>query len=479
MQSTRHMSGMCASIWLSADGERKSSRRRATRANNKTTAKTHNAAVASRRTIITHSISQLPTIGELSWKVQHTKVPNLLHSILSRVQFIHSFTAQQRSCLLFPNACGTILYLVMTEIRFNFQTTVTETVHVNGTSSRGLEVEFDMTLPKIPCNLVTIDANDPTGQTLSLHLDRSHHVWKHRMKQDEATGAIKFIGRREKLEPGSALIKEEHLMEALQGITPPEEGEYESSEEDDCGSCYGAGEEDECCNTCEDVKRAYQKKGWQLQAIKDVKQCQHELKHGDEKGEGCNVHGIVALDSGGGSFHLAPSREMTDSLSGSNPAKGQGGDWFNELIHRAFEDWNVTHTIHKIRFGESYPGHVHQLDKETRTITDGHGMYQYYFKIVPTRYVFLNGTTIQTNQYSVTEHLRHVTPGSNRGLPGVFFFYEISPLHVEIVEGYRKGWVAFFTSVCAIVGGVVTTMGMIDQLLHSRRGSAGCNGLVL
>lgn len=97
---------------------------------------------------------------------------------------------------------------------------------------------------------------------------------------------------------------------------------------------------------------------------------------------------------------------------------------------------------------------------------------------MPTRYVFLNGTAIQTNQYSVTEHLRHVNPGSNRGLPGVFFFYEVSPLHVEIVEGYRKGWVAFFTSVCAIVGGVVTTIGMIDQFLHSRRGTHGANGLV-
>ena len=80
----------------------------------------------------------------------------------------------------------------------------------------------------------------------------------------------------------------------------------------------------------------------------------------------------------------------------------------------------------------------------------------------------MNGTIIQTNQYSVTEHLRHVTPGSNRGLPGVFFFYEVSPLHVEIKEGYRQGWIAFFTSVCAIVGGVVTVMGMLDQFLFAK-----------
>ena len=127
-------------------------------------------------------------------------------------------------------------------------------------------------------------------------------------------------------------------------------------------------------------------------------------------------------------------------------------------------------------------------------------MYQYYFQVVPTRYRFLNGTTIQTNQYSVTEHLRHVNPGSGRGyvlllclcpafhlvfslltifffahrrLPGVFFFYEVSPLHVEITETYQKGWVAFFTSVCAVIGGVVSVMGMLDQFLFSRKGTTG------
>jgi len=91
-------------------------------------------------------------------------------------------------------------------------------------------------------------------------------------------------------------------------------------------------------------------------------------------------------------------------------------------------------------------------------------------QIVPTLYRFKNGTTIQTYQYSVTEHLRMLNPGSARGLPGVFFFYEVSPLHVEISEGYRKGWIAFFTSVCAIVGGVVTCMGMLDQWLFGRAG---------
>ena len=48
--------------------------------------------------------------------------------------------------------------------------------------------------------------------------------------------------------------------------------------------------------------------------------------------------------------------------------------------------------------------------------------------------LILDGSTREVWQYSVTEHVRHVTPGSGRGLPGVFFFYEVSPLVAEFEE---------------------------------------------
>lgn len=60
----------------------------------------------------------------------------------------------------------------------------------------------------------------------------------------------------------------------------------------------------------------------------------------------------------------------------------------------------------------------------------------------------------------------------------MFFVYEVSPMHVEIAEEYRKGWVAFFTSVCAVVGGVVTIMGMLDQFLFNSN-SGQSSGLAM
>ena len=92
-------------------------------------------------------------------------------------------------------------------------------------------------------------------------------------------------------------------------------------------------------------------------------------------------------------------------------------------------------------------------------------MHQYYVKVVPTIYSYLDGSTREVWQYSVTEHVRHVTPGSGRGLPGVFFFYEVSPLVAEFEER-RQGWRALLTGLAAIVGGVHATAALTAVLQH-------------
>jgi len=93
-------------------------------------------------------------------------------------------------------------------------------------------------------------------------------------------------------------------------------------------------------------------------------------------------------------------------------------------------------------------------------------MHQYYLKVVPTRYHTVDGHTIEAAQYSVTEHLRHVAPGSGRGLPGVFFFYEVSPVCAEVSE-HRAGLPAFLTGLSAVVGGVYVTFGVLDRAISA------------
>jgi len=357
-----------------------------------------------------------------------------------------------------------IICLTYTEFQYNFTPTIKNNVHVNSTSVDGIDIQFDITFPSVPCALLNIDANDPMGQVQSLHIDRTHRIWKHRLDKDG-----RMIGHKTRFEMGGTLQSVKHIKKYAEERSV--EFEYDDDDfseyEEECGSCYGAGDNGECCNTCDDVKRAYQRKGWFFDEEKTgtITQCRKQKSSHDEAGEGCNVHGIVALSSGGGDLHMAPGHEL------EHFGKKVVYDSLADLITEAFETFNVSHTVNMLRFGEEFPGHIHQLDGHHKMIEDAYGMYQYYIKIVPTLYKFLNGTSIQTNQYSVTEHMRHVSPTSNKGLPGVFFFYEVSALHVEIEE-YRQGWIRFLTSVAAVIGGVFSAMSVADGYIFSKLGSS-------
>lgn len=321
-----------------------------------------------------------------------------------------------------------LLYLISSEYSFNLTHTTREKVYVNtehhssSSSSKKnadlLEMEIDITFPEVPCALLSIDAYDPNNQRQSLHIDNKHRVWKHRIGKNG-----KMIGHKSKFELGMTLQNEDHIQTYAQekgikfhGQTSKEEGiehEDESYYYDDhyleetkssgdignddegaCGSCYGAGEPEECCNTCDDVKRAYQRRGWNFDPKMDIKQCHNAKNSNEQIDEGCNVHGVVALSTGGGNLHITPGHEL------ENFGKTFAFKDLAELVKQAFETFNVTHTVKKLRFGKDYPGDIHQLDGAKRNADDVHGMYQYYFQVVPTEYRFLNGMSVNAVFFS-------------------------------------------------------------------------------
>ena len=151
-----------------------------------------------------------------------------------------------------------------------------------------------------------------------------------------------------------------------------------------------------------------------------------------------------------------------------------------DLLGFQFAQFNITHTINSLNFGDQFPGVESPLDGETRVVIDTHGMHQYYVKVVPTRYKELGKEDIASNQYSVTEHLRHLSPGSGRGLPGVYFYYETSPVQAvfEEVRGGGGGFLRLLTNICAIVGGTFTVMGLVDQIIQLVTKSAANNSLM-
>jgi endoplasmic reticulum-Golgi intermediate compartment protein 3 len=102
---------------------------------------------------------------------------------------------------------------------------------------------------------------------------------------------------------------------------------YDPPPEDYCGPCYGgkSPHENGCCNTCQDVRDAYQANGWGISDYNAMEQCVREqylaisriLVDGSYKEnlqgqshEGCNLAGYIQVNKVSGNFHIAPGRSF-------------------------------------------------------------------------------------------------------------------------------------------------------------------------
>jgi endoplasmic reticulum-Golgi intermediate compartment protein 3 len=322
-----------------------------------------------------------------------------------------------------------------------------------------LILQFDVTFPKIPCSWISVDAMDISGDT---HLDVEHEIYKQRM---DSGGKILLEHDPVQHQVGPS----EKISQKADGSTDGS-GTANNNGNPQCGSCYGAEDEHTpCCNTCSELRNAYKAKGWALNT-ENVEQCKGQgLKEEIEsqRGEGCRVYGDMAINKVAGNIHFAPGRSFQ-----------QGSMHIHDLAPFAGEaPFDFSHNIKKMAFGKEYPGLTNPLDGvivyqpannlastgAPAGIPTG-GTYQYFLKVVPTSYTTLRNSTISSNQYSVTEHFREPIPGAAQQLPGVFFFYDLSPIKVKYFEE-RRSLTAFLTSACAIVGGVFTVAGILDATI--------------
>ncbi|KAL0352398.1 UNVERIFIED_CONTAM: Endoplasmic reticulum-Golgi intermediate compartment protein 3, partial [Sesamum calycinum] len=244
-----------------------------------------------------------------------------------------------------------------------------------------------------------------------------------------------------------------------------------------CGSCYGAeAADDDCCNNCEEVREAYRKKGWALSDPDLIDQCKREgflQKIKDEEGEGCNIYGFLDVNKVAGNFHFAPGKSFQ-----------QSNVHVHDLLAFHKDSFNISHRINRLAFGDYFPGAVNPLDGVQWTQQTPNAMYQYFLKrcfacivhpdslllicfyrVVPTVFTDVNGHVIQSNQFSVTEHVKGAELGQLQSLPGVFLFYDLSPIKVTFTETHVS-FLHFLTNVCAIVGGVFTVSGIIDSFVY-------------
>lgn len=353
-----------------------------------------------------------------------------------------------------------MLVLFISELADYLTPNLTEELFVDTSRSNKLRINLDLEFPKVACSYLSIDAMDSSGEQ---HSQIEHSIFKRRLDSEGNPIA------------GDDPVKTQVLGESSIGKMPvnsshnddhdhkEKETEKEKPKVNDtalakpqCSSCYGAETVHlKCCNTCEEVQEAYRLKGWAIKDLSLIEQCAgqaEELKA--IFNEGCQIYGYMEVNRVSGSFHIAPGKSFTLNHVHVHDVQPYSSSQFN-----------MTHKIRGLTFGESIPGKTNPIDGMDGVATVESTMFQYYLKIVPFTYEKRN-EIILSNQFSTTRHQKAVGSFSGEsGMPGVFFQYEISPIMIKYSEK-SKSFGHFAVSVCAIIGGVFTVAGLIDSTIY-------------
>lgn len=204
--------------------------------------------------------------------------------------------------------------LFLSELRFYLTTEKVEHMEVDDASAGGmrlgaavggkqLRINFDITFPDLPCAMVSLDAVDASG---THSMDVLHNIFKRRLDPTGVpVGEIQRSGELRTLKSTEDLLKEKQraIAEGRPAV---------KVDEGVCGDCYGGGDAGQCCNTCEDVREVYRKKGWQFR-MEGVSQCTKEGFVGDVTAQLAAVREGVWGGGGGSGCGSAGCPQCTHS----------------------------------------------------------------------------------------------------------------------------------------------------------------------
>lgn len=242
-----------------------------------------------------------------------------------------------------------ILILIVLEFNAYLSPNIEQTLFVDTTRSHKLQINFDLFIPTISCDYLSLDAMDSTGEQ---HMHIEHNVFKRRM---DLNG-----------NPIDEAKREDITTTKRTNATSTAKPEETAISEVTCGSCYGAEfNKTHCCTTCQDVVDAYREKRWNPN-IHDFEQCKKEqaldkAKEAYALNEACQIYGKIEVNRMSGSFHLAPGKSFSINHIHVHDVQ--------PFLSSTF---NTTHVINHLSFGEKINyASTHPLDGRKAIADEG------------------------------------------------------------------------------------------------------------
>jgi protein disulfide-isomerase-like protein len=174
----------------------------------------------------------------------------------------------------------------------------------------------------------------------------------------------------------------------------------------------------------------------------------------------CQVSGFLMVNRVPGNFHIEANSK-------------------NHNLNAAMT--NLTHVVNHLSFGDplelqsrktkrilkQVPEEHRQfspMDNMMYLTSEFHQAYHHYIKVVSTH---LNMGSSDTNSMLTYQFLEQsqIVFYEAANVPEARFSYDLSPMSVVVQKGGRH-WYDYLTSLCAIIGGTFTTLGLIDATLY-------------
>jgi len=357
-----------------------------------------------------------------------------------------------------------IATLFVTELRYFLQLeTRDEMVIDQNQDQKHFNVSLNITFPRVPCSVLSMNLLDPKKANM-MHV--ATEIYETRLS---STG--RPIGQRVR----------EGLVNVVQTV-----GDLSAAGSQDvkvrtthatthlrCHSCYQSHiDEDDCCDTCEDVRRAFTSRGLSGRPADYVfSQCIEEAyaEVPAQDGEGCHLDANLHVRKVPATLHIGVGRYFRQEfLKATDP--------------EAFlSSMDFSHTLERLSFGPAFPGLVPVLDGREKSAHKAHTSehYQYDLHVIPTRYKEDGNDEIVSHQYSVTEYAKPVDvrqSHQDHAILGLWLNYDFTPFEVKVTSSRKSLW-HFLTECCAILGGIFAFTGMLDNFAYQLDKSLGARGV--